>query len=88
MLPARSGAGTAAVMNSCPAQGGPADQAAADVVALIARRPGLRRAVEVAESAADEVLAGAHGKRRQLANIERALHALDRGHAARTLLSA
>jgi hypothetical protein len=42
---------------------GPVEQAAADVSALLADRPGLRTAVDLAERAAADLVAGAQGTR-------------------------
>jgi hypothetical protein len=59
-----------------PAQDRPAEQAAADVNALLSSLPALRRAVEVAERAAADLLAEAQATREQLKAVENALTAV------------
>ena len=59
-----------------PVHGRPAEQAAADVDALLSSLPALRRAVEVAERAAADLLAEAQATREQLKVVENVLGAV------------
>jgi hypothetical protein len=64
-------------MSSRPEGGGPVEQAAADVGALLEEFPALRRAVDVAGCAAADLLAGAVVNRDRIVLIESALAELN-----------